>query len=226
MDKLLIEGGAVLRGEVAISGAKNAALPILCAALLSAEPLELSNVPELNDIVTMLRLLEEMGVKIQRDGHRVTLDASQISNPVASYERVKTMRASILVLGPLVARCGEARVSLPGGCAIGARPVDQHIKGLQAMGAEVTVEQGYVHAKANRLKGARICTDMVTVTGTENLMLAACLAAGETIIENAAREPEIVDLANCLVAMGARISGAGTDTIRIQGVERLHGAQH
>ena len=226
MDKLLIEGGAVLRGEVAISGAKNAALPILCAALLSAEPLELSNVPELNDIVTMLRLLEEMGVKIQRDGHRVTLDASQISNPVASYERVKTMRASILVLGPLVARCGEARVSLPGGCAIGARPVDQHIKGLQAMGAEVTVEQGYVHAKANRLKGARICTDMVTVTGTENLMLAACLAAGETIIENAAREPEVVDLANCLVAMGARISGAGTDTIRIQGVERLHGAQH
>ena len=226
MDKLLIEGGAVLRGEVAISGAKNAALPILCAALLSAEPLELSNVPELNDIATMLHLLEEMGVKIQRDGHRVTLDASQISNPVASYERVKTMRASILVLGPLVARCGEARVSLPGGCAIGARPVDQHIKGLQAMGAEVTVEQGYVHAKANRLKGARICTDMVTVTGTENLMLAACLAAGETIIENAAREPEIVDLANCLVAMGARISGAGTDTIRIQGVERLHGAQH
>ena len=226
MDKLLIEGGAVLRGEVAISGAKNAALPILCAALLSAEPLELSNVPELNDIATMLRLLEEMGVKIQRDGHRVTLDASQISNPVASYERVKTMRASILVLGPLVARCGEARVSLPGGCAIGARPVDQHIKGLQAMGAEVTVEQGYVHAKASRLKGARICTDMVTVTGTENLMLAACLAAGETIIENAAREPEVVDLANCLVAMGARISGAGTDTIRIQGVERLHGAQH
>jgi UDP-N-acetylglucosamine 1-carboxyvinyltransferase len=226
VDKLLIEGGAVLRGEVAISGAKNAALPILCAALLSAEPLELSNVPELNDIATMLRLLEEMGVKIQRDGHRVTLDASQISNPVASYERVKTMRASILVLGPLVARCGEARVSLPGGCAIGARPVDQHIKGLQAMGAEVTVEQGYVHAKANRLKGARICTDMVTVTGTENLMLAACLAAGETIIENAAREPEVVDLANCLVAMGARISGAGTDTIRIQGVERLHGAQH
>ena len=226
MDQLLIEGGAVLRGEVAISGAKNAALPILCAALLSAEPLELSNVPELNDIATMLRLLEEMGVKIQRDGHRVTLDASQISNPVASYERVKTMRASILVLGPLVARCGEARVSLPGGCAIGARPVDQHIKGLQAMDAEVTVEQGYVHAKANRLKGARICTDMVTVTGTENLMLAACLAAGETIIENAAREPEVVDLANCLVAMGARISGAGTDTIRIQGVERLHGAQH
>ncbi|MFV0371385.1 MAG: UDP-N-acetylglucosamine 1-carboxyvinyltransferase, partial [Azonexus sp.] len=167
MDKLLIEGGAVLRGEIAISGAKNAALPILCAALLTAEPLELSNVPELNDIATMLRLLEDMGVKIERDGARVTLDASALTNPVASYERVKTMRASILVLGPLVARCGEARVSLPGGCAIGARPVDQHIKGLQAMGAEVSVEQGYVHAKVGRLKGARICTDMVTVTGTE-----------------------------------------------------------
>lgn len=226
MDKLLIEGGAVLRGEIAISGAKNAALPILCAALLTAEPLELSNVPDLNDIATMLRLLEDMGVKVERDGHRLTLDARQISNPVASYERVKTMRASILVLGPLVARCGEARVSLPGGCAIGARPVDQHIKGLQAMGAEVSVEQGYVHAQTRRLKGARICTDMVTVTGTENLMLAATLAEGETIIENAAREPEVVDLANCLIAMGARISGAGTDTIRIQGVERLHGAQH
>lgn len=226
MDKLLIEGGAVLRGEIAISGAKNAALPILCAALLTAEPLELSNVPELNDIATMLRLLEDMGVKIERDGARVTLDASALTNPVASYERVKTMRASILVLGPLVARCGEARVSLPGGCAIGARPVDQHIKGLQAMGAEVSVEQGYVHAKVGRLKGARICTDMVTVTGTENLMLAACLAEGETVIENAAREPEVVDLANCLVSMGARISGAGTDTIRIQGVERLHGARH
>ncbi len=226
MDKLLIEGGTVLRGEIAISGAKNAALPILCAALLTAEPLELSNVPELNDIATMLRLLEDMGVKVERNGARVTLDASALTNPVASYERVKTMRASILVLGPLVARCGEARVSLPGGCAIGARPVDQHIKGLQAMGAEVSVEQGYVHAKVGRLKGARICTDMVTVTGTENLMLAACLAEGETVIENAAREPEVVDLANCLVSMGARISGAGTDTIRIQGVERLHGARH
>jgi UDP-N-acetylglucosamine 1-carboxyvinyltransferase len=226
VDKLLIEGGTVLRGEIAISGAKNAALPILCAALLTAEPLELSNVPELNDIATMLRLLEDMGVKVERNGARVTLDASALTNPVASYERVKTMRASILVLGPLVARCGEARVSLPGGCAIGARPVDQHIKGLQAMGAEVSVEQGYVHAKVGRLKGARICTDMVTVTGTENLMLAACLAEGETVIENAAREPEVVDLANCLVSMGARISGAGTDTIRIQGVERLHSARH
>jgi UDP-N-acetylglucosamine 1-carboxyvinyltransferase len=155
-----------------------------------------------------------------------TLDGGKLNNPVASYEMVKTMRASILVLGPLVARCGEARVSLPGGCAIGARPVDQHIKGLQAMGAEISVEQGYVHAKASRLKGARICTDMVTVTGTENLMMAACLAEGETIIENAAREPEVVDLANCLVSMGARISGAGTDVIRIQGVEKLHGATH
>jgi UDP-N-acetylglucosamine 1-carboxyvinyltransferase len=227
VDKLLIRGGSVLKGEVAISGAKNAALPILCASLLSADPLELVNVPQLNDISTMLRLLGDMGVGARHDGtDGLTLDGSDLNNPVASYEMVKTMRASILVLGPLVARCGEARVSLPGGCAIGARPVDQHIKGLQAMGAEVTVEQGYVHARATRLKGARICTDMVTVTGTENLMMAACLADGETIIENAAREPEVVDLANCLVSMGARISGAGTDIIRIQGVEKLHGARH
>lgn len=227
MDKLLIRGGSVLKGEVAMSGAKNAALPILCASLLSADPLELVNVPQLNDISTMLRLLGDMGIGVRRAGEDgLTLDGSGLNNPVASYEMVKTMRASILVLGPLVARCGEARVSLPGGCAIGARPVDQHIKGLQAMGAEVTVEQGYVHARATRLKGARICTDMVTVTGTENLMMAACLADGETIIENAAREPEVVDLANCLIAMGARISGAGTDIIRIQGVDRLHGARH
>jgi UDP-N-acetylglucosamine 1-carboxyvinyltransferase len=226
MDKLVIEGGHQLAGEVAISGAKNAALPILCAALLTSESLELSNVPDLNDIGTMLNLLEQMGVKVQRDGHQVSLDASGLNNPVAPYEMVKTMRASILVLGPLVGRCGEARVSLPGGCAIGARPVDQHIKGLQAMGAEVSVEHGYVHAKASRLKGARLFTDMVTVTGTENLMMAACLADGETVIENAAREPEVVDLAQCLVAMGARISGAGTDVIRIQGVDRLHGARH
>ena len=227
MDKLLIQGGSVLSGEVAMSGAKNAALPILCASLLSADPLELVNVPQLNDISTMLRLLGDMGVGVANDGaDGLTLDGRGLNNPVASYEMVKTMRASILVLGPLVARCGEARVSLPGGCAIGARPVDQHIKGLQAMGAEVTVEQGYVHAKASRLKGARICTDMVTVTGTENLMMAACLAEGETIIENAAREPEVVDLANCLISMGARISGAGTDIIRIQGVEKLHGARH
>ena len=227
MDKLLIQGGQPLRGEVAISGAKNAALPILCASLLTAEPLNFSNVPHLNDIATMLRLLGEMGVAVTMEGaDGLSLSAAGLNNPVASYERVKTMRASILVLGPLLARCGEARVSLPGGCAIGARPVDQHIKGLQAMGAEVKVEHGYVHARASRLKGARICTDMVTVTGTENLMMAACLADGETIIENAAREPEVVDLANCLVSMGARISGAGTDVIRIQGVERLHGATH
>jgi len=227
VDKLLIKGGQPLSGEVAISGAKNAALPILCASLLSAEALRLSNVPHLNDISTMLRLLGDMGVGVTMDGvDGLTLDGSGLNNPVASYEMVKTMRASILVLGPLVARCGEARVSLPGGCAIGARPVDQHIKGLQAMGAEIKVEQGYVHARASRLKGARICTDMVTVTGTENLMMAACLAEGETIIENAAREPEVVDLANCLVSMGARISGAGTDVIRIQGVDKLHGATH
>jgi UDP-N-acetylglucosamine 1-carboxyvinyltransferase len=227
VDKLLIKGGQPLSGEVAISGAKNAALPILCASLLSAEPLHLTNVPHLNDISTMLRLLGDMGVGVTMEGvDGLVLDGSGLNNAVASYEMVKTMRASILVLGPLVARCGEARVSLPGGCAIGARPVDQHIKGLQAMGAEITVEQGYVHAKASRLKGARICTDMVTVTGTENLMMAACLADGETIIENAAREPEVVDLANCLVSMGARISGAGTDVIRIQGVDKLHGATH
>jgi UDP-N-acetylglucosamine 1-carboxyvinyltransferase len=227
VDKLLIEGGKVLSGEVAISGAKNAALPILCASLLTSDPLHLTNVPHLNDISTMLRLLGDMGVGVTMDGvDGMVLDGGGLTNAVASYEMVKTMRASILVLGPLVARCGEARVSLPGGCAIGARPVDQHIKGLQAMGAEVRVEQGYVHAKAARLKGARICTDMVTVTGTENLMMAACLAEGETIIENAAREPEVVDLANCLVSMGARISGAGTDVIRIQGVDKLHGAKH
>ena len=227
MDKLLIQGGSALSGEVAISGAKNAALPILCASLLTTEPLHLTNVPHLNDISTMLRLLAEMGVGVTMDGvDGLVLNGGGLSNPIASYEMVKTMRASILVLGPLLARCGEARVSLPGGCAIGARPVDQHIKGLQAMGAEVKVEQGYVHAKAARLKGARICTDMVTVTGTENLMMAACLADGETIIENAAREPEVVDLANCLVSMGARISGAGTDVIRIHGVDKLHGATH
>ena len=227
MDKLLIQGGVVLSGEVAMSGAKNAALPILCASLLSEQPLELSNVPHLNDISTMLRLLGDMGVGVTMEGaDGLVLNGAGLNNPVASYDMVKTMRASILVLGPLVARCGEARVSLPGGCAIGARPVDQHIKGLQAMGAEIKVEQGYVHAKATRLKGARICTDMVTVTGTENLMMAACLAEGETIIENAAREPEVVDLANCLISMGAQISGAGTDVIRIRGVEKLHGAHH
>ncbi len=226
MDKLLIEGGARLAGEVTMSGAKNAALPLLCAALLTDEAVTFTNVPRLNDIGTLLKLLADMGVKIERTDDAVTLQAAQITKAEASYELVKTMRAAILVLCPLVARFGEAKVSLPGGCAIGARPVDQHIKGLQAMGAEVTVEHGYVLARSPRLKGARLFTDMVTVTGTENLMMAACLADGETVIENAAREPEVVDLANCLVAMGAQISGAGTDVIRIRGVSRLHGATH
>ncbi|MBX9848577.1 MAG: UDP-N-acetylglucosamine 1-carboxyvinyltransferase [Rhodocyclaceae bacterium] len=226
MDKLLIEGGYALSGEVVISGAKNAALPLLCVSLLTRDPVTFTNVPALNDIGTMLKLLAQMGVKVEQDGSTVTLQADALDNPVATYEMVKTMRASILVLGPLVARLGEAKVSLPGGCAIGARPVDQHIKGLTAMGAEVTVEHGYVHAKVPKLKGARLFTDMVTVTGTENLMMAACLADGETVIENAAREPEVVDLANCLVAMGAQISGAGTDVIRIRGVAALHGATH
>ena len=227
MDKLLIQGGIPLSGDIAISGAKNAALPILCACLLTDEPLRLRNLPQLNDISTMLRLIGQMGVTVTMDGNDgLILDARGLNNPLAPYDMVKTMRASILVLGPLLARCGEARVSLPGGCAIGARPVDQHIKGLQAMGAEIHVEQGYIQAKAARLKGARIFTDMVTVTGTENLMMAAVLADGETVLENAAREPEIVDLANCLIAMGARISGAGTDRIVINGVDRLHGATH
>ena len=230
MDKLLIQGGNRLEGEIRISGAKNAALPILCASLLVREPLVLTNLPHLNDVATMIRLLTNMGVASTLDGAEagVTLDANGLMQAVAPYELVKTMRASILVLGPLVARWGEAKVSLPGGCAIGARPVDQHIKGLQAMGAEVHVEAGYIHAKApaGGLKGARICTDMVTVTGTENLMMAATLANGETIIENAACEPEVVDLANCLIAMGARIEGAGTDRIVIQGVAALHGAEH
>ena len=231
MDKLLIEGGTPLAGEIAISGAKNAALPILCACLLTAEPLHLTNVPRLRDIATMLRLIEQMGVAVTHDGaNGVVLDSSGLSNPLAPYDMVKTMRASILVLGPLLARHGEARVSLPGGCAIGARPVEQHILGLQAMGASIHVEHGYIQARAGAgkrgLRGACIVTDMVTVTGTENLMMAAALADGETIIENAAREPEVVDLANCLVSMGAQISGAGTDKIRIRGVERLHGATH
>jgi UDP-N-acetylglucosamine 1-carboxyvinyltransferase len=230
MDKLIIQGGTRLSGEIAISGAKNAALPILCAALLTAEPVTFTNVPDLQDIVTLLKLLAQMGVKVTRDGDTVVLDAGELNNPTAPYEMVKTMRAAILVLGPLVARCSEAKVSLPGGCAIGARPVDQHIKGLQSMGADIEVDAGYVLAKVNnnggKLKGTRLFTDMVTVTGTENLMMAACLADGETVIENAAREPEVVDLANCLSAMGAQISGAGTDVIRIRGVAKLHGATH
>lgn len=227
MDKLLIEGGLPLNGEVRISGAKNAALPILCASLLTAEPLHLENVPHLRDITTMIELLAQMGVEAAlNDGMQVELAARTLSKLEAPYELVKTMRASILVLGPLVARMGQARVSLPGGCAIGSRPVDLHIKGLQAMGAEISIEHGYVEARAKRLKGARIFMDLVSVTGTENLMMAATLADGVTVIENAAREPEIVDLANCLIAMGARIEGAGSDIITITGVESLHGARH
>ncbi|WP_321821233.1 MULTISPECIES: UDP-N-acetylglucosamine 1-carboxyvinyltransferase [unclassified Burkholderia] len=226
MDKLVIEGGRRLSGEIVVSGAKNAALPILCAGLLSAEPVELDNVPNLKDVRTTLKVLNQMGVKSEADGCRVQLDASRVDNLVAPYELVKTMRASILVLGPLLARFGEAKVSLPGGCAIGARPVDQHIKGLQAMGAEISIEHGFIEARAKRLKGARIVTDMITVTGTENLLMAATLADGETVIENAAREPEVSDLAHLLVAMGAKIDGIGTDRLVIQGVERLHGARH
>ncbi|WP_042338636.1 UDP-N-acetylglucosamine 1-carboxyvinyltransferase [Paraburkholderia ferrariae] len=226
MDKLVIVGGQKLAGEVAVSGAKNAALPILCAGLLSAEPVHLENVPNLQDVRTTLKLLNQMGVRTEQAGSSVQLDASGVTHLVAPYELVKTMRASILVLGPLVARFGEAKVSLPGGCAIGARPVDQHIKGLQAMGAEITIEHGFIEARAKRLKGARIVTDMITVTGTENLLMAAVLAEGETVIENAAREPEVSDLAHLLVAMGAKIEGIGTDRLVIQGVDKLHGATH
>ena len=226
MDKLVIEGGRPLAGDVVISGAKNAALPILCASLLSAEPLHLENVPDLQDVRTTLKLLAQMGVREDRSSAHLTLDAAAVANPVAPYELVKTMRASILVLGPLVARFGHAKVSLPGGCAIGARPVDQHIKGLQAMGAEISIEHGYIEARAPRLKGARIMTDMITVTGTENLLMAAVLADGETVLENAAREPEVGDLAQLLVSMGAKIEGIGTDRLVIQGVEKLHGARH
>ncbi|MDO9315188.1 MAG: UDP-N-acetylglucosamine 1-carboxyvinyltransferase, partial [Burkholderiaceae bacterium] len=226
MDKLLIRGGRPLEGEVTISGAKNAALPELCAALLTAEPVTLTNVPRLQDVNTTLKLLRNMGATAERSEVQpdlVTLDSSTVTSPEAPYDLVKTMRASILVLGPLLARFGEATVSLPGGCAIGSRPVDQHIKGLQAMGAQITVEHGYIIAKTPRLQGARITTDMVTVTGTENLLMAATLADGETVLENAAQEPEVVDLADMLIAMGARIEGHGTRRIRVQGVDRLHG---
>jgi UDP-N-acetylglucosamine 1-carboxyvinyltransferase len=227
MDKLVIQGGVPLNGEIRISGAKNAALPILCAGLLTADTLTLSNVPHLRDVTTMLTLLGQMGVEVSLDEKMgVSLSGGNIHNPVAPYEMVKTMRASILVLGPLLARFGDARVSLPGGCAIGSRPVDLHIKGLQAMGAEIDIEHGYIVARAKRLKGARIFMDMVSVTGTENLMMAAALADGTTVIENAAREPEVVDLAICLNAMGARVEGAGGDIITIQGLEKLHGANH
>ena len=227
MERLLIEGGAPLAGEVSVSGAKNAALPILAAALLTDEPLTVTNVPHLRDVTTMLNLLAQMGVAVSMDEKLgVELAAKRISEPVAPYELVKTMRASVLALGPLAARCGEARVSLPGGCAIGLRPVDQHIKGLQAMGAELVIEHGYISVRAKRLRGARICMDLVTVTGTENIMMAATLADGTTMIENAAREPEVTDLANCLNAMGARVRGAGSDVITVEGVKRLHGAQY
>jgi UDP-N-acetylglucosamine 1-carboxyvinyltransferase len=226
MQKLSIQGGTPLAGEVRVAGAKNAALPILTAALLTADPVRVSNMPDLNDVRTMVALLKSMGVKAAMSAGAVDLDASNVTSPVAGYELVKTMRASILALGPLTARFGEARVSLPGGCAIGERPVDLHIKGLTAMGAEISIEAGYIHAHAKRLKGARIFMDTVTVTGTENLMMAACLAEGETVLENAAREPEVVDLALCLIKMGARIRGHGTDVIVIEGVRELHGAEH
>jgi len=226
MQKLIIQGGMPIYGEVRISGAKNAALPILCASLLTADMLTIENVPYLNDVITMLNLLGQMGVGIETEKERMTLTAAHLNHLIAPYEMVKTMRAAILVLGPMLARAGAAKVSLPGGCAIGLRPVDQHIKGLQGMGAEIEIEHGYIHAKARRLSGAHIVMDIVTVTGTENLMMAATLADGTTIIENAAREPEISDLANCLIAMGAKIHGVGSDIITIEGVETLHGATY
>ena len=231
MDKLIIEGGFKLNGEITISGAKNAALPILCASLLAETPLELSGVAALKDIDTTIKLLDTMGVKIARNADQVTLDAGDVQSFEATYEMVKTMRASILVLGPLLARFGTARVSLPGGCAIGSRPVDLHIKGLQAMGAAIHITHGYIQASTlhlpnRRLQGARYYMDIVTVTGTENLMMAAALATGKTVLENAAKEPEVVDLAECLIKMGANITGAGTDVITIVGVEKLNGATH
>ena len=231
MDKLLIRGGRSLQGEVQISGAKNATLPELCAAILTPEPVRLRNVPRLQDVATMRKLLLNMGVQVsEQDSNELRIDAGGLHTPEAPYELVKTMRAAVLALGPLLARFGHAKVSLPGGCAIGSRPVDQHLKGLAAMGAEITVEHGYMLARIGggrkRLKGARITTDMVTVTGTENFLMAAALAEGETILENAAQEPEIPDLAEMLIAMGARIEGHGSSRIRIQGVEALHGCTH
>jgi len=231
LDKLIIEGGVKLNGEITISGAKNAALPILCASLFAETPLTLTSLPALKDVATTLHLLDTMGIKVAQQGSQVTLDASDVASFEATYEMVKTMRASILVLGPLLARFGTARVSLPGGCAIGSRPVDLHIKGLQAMGAAIHITHGYIQASTlhlpnRRLQGAKYYMDLVTVTGTENLMMAAALAEGVTVLENAAKEPEVVDLAECLNKMGAKISGAGTDTITIVGVERLNGATH
>jgi UDP-N-acetylglucosamine 1-carboxyvinyltransferase len=227
MDKLLIKGGTPLNGTITVSGAKNAALPILAGTLLTADPVTIRNVPQLKDVATTITLLQSMGVEVTfDDGLNVEVNASNITERRAPYELVKTMRASILVLGPLVARFGEAAVSLPGGCAIGARPVNLHVQGLQAMGAKVVVQNGFILARADRLVGAHIVFDIVTVTGTENLMMAAVLADGETILENAAREPEVIDLAKFLISMGAKISGAGTSTITVQGVERLGGADH
>ena len=226
MDKLQIVGGKRLDGDITISGAKNAALPILCAGLLTADDLELSNVPHLHDVTTMLKLLAQTGLTAHQDGETVVLNGGAIDTLEAPYELVKTMRASILVLGPRLARFGQAKVSLPGGCAIGSRPVDQHIKGLEALGAEITIEAGYIYAKCAKLKGASIRTEMITVTGTENLLMAATLAEGETVLENAACEPEVTDLANLLVAMGAKIEGIGTNRLVIQGVAELHGAKH
>jgi UDP-N-acetylglucosamine 1-carboxyvinyltransferase len=226
VEQLVIAGGYPLKGEVEVSGAKNAALPILCASLLTSGTMVFDNVPGLRDVGTLLRLLRSLGVTVEREASRVTLGASALGEPVASYELVKTMRASILVLGPLLTRFGHARVSLPGGCAIGERPVDLHIKGLQAMGAHIEIEHGYIVAEASRLKGARIFMDTVTVTGTENLMMAAVLAEGVTVLENAAREPEVFDLGECLIRMGARIKGHGTDVVTIEGVSSLHGAEY
>jgi len=227
MNKLLINGGARLEGEIRISGAKNAVLPILAATLLADSPATIENVPHLHDVTTTVELLGCMGVMVSIDEKlSVEVDSSTIENYTAPYHLVKTMRSSILVLGPLLARFGEAEVSLPGGCAIGSRPVDMHIKGLQDMGADIEVSNGYIHARAERLKGTRLVMDIVTVTGTENLMMAATLAEGTTVIENAAREPEVIDLANFLNAMGAKVSGAGTDTITIEGVEKLHGTRY
>ena len=224
--RLLIEGGVPLRGEVAVSAAKNAALPALAASLLTSEPLTLTNVPELGDVHTMLKLLETHGAVVKRQAREVTVTVGRVTSDRAPYELVSTMRASVLVLGPLVARHGSARVALPGGCAIGVRPIDQHLEGLARLGAEIAIENGYVVARASRLKGARIATDVVTVTGTENLMMAAALAEGTTVIENAAREPEVGDLAALLTAMGARVHGAGTGRVEIEGVSELAGAVH
>src|SRR5271165_1046860 len=230
MDKFVIRGGNPLLGTIRVSGAKNAALPCMAAALLTEEPVILENIPQVRDIETTRKLLAAMGADVElgygRAHHRTTIQCKNLASPEVSYELVKTMRASALVLGPLVARCGRARVSLPGGCAIGARPIDLHIKGLERLGAKITQDHGYVEASTDRLKGAEIVFDKITVTGTEDLLMAATLADGETILQNCAREPEVVDLAELLAKMGAQIEGAGTHTIRVQGVEKLHGARH